>query len=266
MSQTTPLTLDDLHAELRPCRRCLEEGYWIAPGPVFSRGAGAGLMLIGQAPGPTEAVVKRPFNAGSGKRLFKWLAEAGWDETDFRSAAYMTAITKCYPGRSDSGKGDRVATPFEQALCRPWLEQELRLVNPRLLILVGGLAIKLLYPPSVRLAEIIGTAAWFPPETADPLNFDLNQAVIVTTADGRPLTAAEGNGDDPGATKRQNLAVRALDDSGRPSAVGGRPSGRFIVPLPHPSGASLWPNKAENQVLIRRALALLAEIRAAYQL
>ena len=88
---------DELHSELAACRRCLEEGYWIAPGPVFSRGAGAGLMLIGQAPGPTEAVVKRPFNAGSGKRLFKWLAEAGWDEADFRATAYMTAITKCYP-------------------------------------------------------------------------------------------------------------------------------------------------------------------------
>ena len=61
------------------------------------------------------------------------------------------------------------------------VEQELRLVNPRLLILVGGLAIKLLYPPSVRLDEIIGTAAYFPPEVADPLNFDLNQAQIVTS-------------------------------------------------------------------------------------
>ena len=49
-------TFEELHSELRGCRRCLEEGYWIAPGPVFSRGAGAGLMLIGQAPGPTEAV------------------------------------------------------------------------------------------------------------------------------------------------------------------------------------------------------------------
>ena len=231
---TTAIGFDELHAELAACRRCLEEGYWIAPGPVFSRGAGAGLMLIGQAPGPTEAVVKRPFNAGSGKRLFKWLAEAGWDEAEFRATAYMTAITKCYPGRSDTGKGDRVATPFEQALCRPWLEQELRLVKPRLLILVGGLAIKLLYPPSVRLDEIIGTAAYFAPGVDDPLNFDLSQAKIVTSDQWLMTSEVEAR------LTRQ---------------------GRFVVPLPHPSGASLWPNRPENQVLISRAMVLLREIR-----
>ncbi len=238
---TPAIGFDELHDELRGCRRCLEEGYWIAPGPVFSRGAGAGLMLIGQAPGPTEAIVKRPFNAGSGKRLFKWLAEAGWDEAEFRATAYMTAITKCYPGRSDSGKGDRVATPFEQALCRPWLEQELRLVNPRLLILVGGLAIKLLYPATMRLDEIIGTAAYFPPEVADPLNFDLSQAKIVASGEWR----VAGEEAKP-VTRHSPLATR---------------HSRFVVPLPHPSGASLWPNKPENQVLISRAMALLREIR-----
>ena len=231
---TTALGFDELHAELAACRRCLEEGYWIAPGPVFSRGAGAGLMLIGQAPGPTEAVVKRPFNAGSGKRLFKWLAEAGWDEAEFRATAYMTAVTKCYPGRSGNGKGDRVATPFEQSLCRPWLEQELRLVRPRLLILVGGLAIKLLYPPSVRLDEIIGTAAYFAPGVDDPLNFDLSQAKIVTSDQWLMTSEVEAR------LTRQ---------------------GRFVVPLPHPSGASLWPNRPENQVLISRAMVLLREIR-----
>jgi uracil-DNA glycosylase len=242
----TPGGFDELHDELRACRRCLEEGYWIAPGPVFSRGAGAGLMLIGQAPGPTEAVVKRPFNAGSGKRLFKWLAEAGWDEADFRATATMTAITKCYPGRSDSGKGDRVATPFEQALCRPWLEQELRLVKPRLLILVGGLAIKLLYPPSARLVDIIGTAAYFPPGVADPLNFDLSQAQIVTSEQW------------PVISENEVLLTRYSPPATR--------HGRFVVPLPHPSGASLWPNRPENQVLIRRAMALLRLIREREQL
>lgn len=79
-----------LHAELRACRLCLEAGYEIAPGPVFRGGLESRLMLIGQAPGPTEAVVKRPFNAGSGRRLFQWLAEAGWDEEEFRRRHYMT--------------------------------------------------------------------------------------------------------------------------------------------------------------------------------
>ncbi len=231
MDNHVTITLDILHAELRNCRRCLEEGYWIVPGPVFSGGADAKVMLIGQAPGITEGQVKRPFNAGSGKRLFQWLAEAGWDEGEFRANAYMTAVTKCYPGRNDNGKGDRVATPFEQALCRPWLEQEIRLVNPRLMLLVGGLAIKLLFPASARLNELVGTAAYFPPEAlaADPLNFDLGQAELVSAVDDRPL-------------------------------------GRYVVPLPHPSGASLWPNQPANKVLISRAMQLLGEIRQAHNL
>ncbi|CUS03078.2 putative Uracil-DNA glycosylase superfamily [Candidatus Promineifilum breve] len=233
MSSINELTT--LQAEIRTCRRCLEEGYWIAPGPVLSGGPAARVMLIGQAPGITEAQVKRPFNAGSGRRLFQWLGQAGWDETDFRARAYMTAVTKCYPGRSNSGQGDRVATPFEQALCRPWLEQELKLIEPRLLILVGGLAIKLLYPPAARLNEIIGTAAYFPLEALnDPLNFDLSQATIVTSEQG--------------------------------VLTGHSPAGRYIVPLPHPSGASLWPNKPENKGLIDQALGLLAHIRTVNEL
>ena len=247
MSSINELTT--LQTEIRTCRRCLEEGYWIAPGPVLSGGPAARVMLIGQAPGITEAQVKRPFNAGSGRRLFQWLGQAGWDETTFRARAYMTAVTKCYPGRSSSGQGDRVATPFEQALCRPWLEQELKLIDPRLLILVGGLAIKLLYPPTARLNEIIGTAAYFPPEALrDSLNFDLSQATLVTSDERR-------------ATRKEGVPTRHLSLVTRHS-----PGGRFVVPLPHPSGASLWPNKAENQVLIDHALGLLAHIRKIHEL
>ena len=241
------LNLDALHTQLRPCRLCLDAGYWIAPGPVFSSGPAPRVMLIGQAPGITEGQVKRPFNAGSGKRLFKWLAEAGWDEAEFRATAYMTAVTKCYPGPNAGGKGDRVASRAEQALCRPWLEREVRLVNPRLMLLVGGLAIKLLYPASIRLDQIIGTGAWFPPDAlaADPLNFDLRQAQIVTS-DERRTTSEEG-------IRHSSFVTRHA-------------AGRFVVPLPHPSGASLWPNAPENQVLIHRAIALLREIRAAHDL
>lgn len=221
-----------LHAELRACRLCLEAGYEIAPGPVFRGGLESRLMLIGQAPGPTEAVVKRPFNAGSGRRLFQWLAEAGWDEEEFRRRHYMTAVTKCYPGRSTTGKGDRVASKAEQALCRPYLEREIALVNPRVILLVGGLAIRLFYPASARLENVVGTAAYFPPDTlTDPVHFDLSQA-------------------------EQLAAFDPAKDR----------CGRWVVPLPHPSGASLWPNKAENRVLIGRAMALLGEIRQTFEL
>lgn len=248
------IALQTLHAEMRACRLCLEAGYPITPTPIFRGGPEARAMLIGQAPGITEPVAGRPFNAGSGRRLFKWLAEAGWDEEEFRERVYMTAVNKCYPGPNVGGKGDRVPSRAEQALCRPFLEREIRLINPRLMILVGGLAIKLLYPAGARLDEIVGTAAYFPPEAlaADPLNFDLSQAETITTLEDLQSHLTQGRQD---AKEEPNIPFalsRPCDDP---------PQGRFVVPLPHPSGASLWPNRPENQALISRAMALLRHIR-----
>lgn len=186
-----------LQTEMRACRRCLEAGYQIVPGAVFSGPAPAALMLVGQAPGVTEAEVKRPFNASSGTRLFQWLAVAGLDEDDFRRDCYMTAVTKCYPGKHAGGKGDRRPTRAEQALCRPFLEQELALVQPQGILAVGGLAIETLLGRKLRLAETVG---------------------------------------------------RVFEREGR-----------WVLPLPHPSGASLWPNKPENQARLEQALARLRD-------
>jgi len=85
-----------LHSQIRACRKCLEAGHWIAPGAVVHGVHTAQVMTIGQAPGPTEAVVKRPFNAGSGRRLFEWLGEAGFEEARFRATQYMTAVTNIF--------------------------------------------------------------------------------------------------------------------------------------------------------------------------
>jgi uracil-DNA glycosylase len=146
-----------LQAQVRACRKCAEAGYWIAPGPVVHGVHTAQVMTIGQAPGVTEAQVKRPFNAGAGRRLFQWLAEAGFDEAQFRATQAMTAVTKCYPGKASGGHGDRVPSRAEQALCRPWLEQEIALINPRLVIPIGRLAIGLFYDTGRPLEAIIGT-------------------------------------------------------------------------------------------------------------
>jgi uracil-DNA glycosylase family 4 len=149
--------LANLQSQIRACLKCHEAGYWIAPGPVVHGVHTAKIMTIGQAPGPTEAVVKRPFNAGSGRRLFQWLGEAGFDEAEFRAKMYMTAVTKCYPGKGKGGHGDRVPSKEEQALCRPWLDQELALVNPKLIIPIGKLAIGLFFDTSLTLDTLIGT-------------------------------------------------------------------------------------------------------------
>ena len=224
--------LANLQQEMRACRLCAAAGHDIVPGAVFQGGAGAEVLLIGQAPGVTEVAAKRPFNAGSGRRLFEWLGAAGWEEPDFRARHYMTAVTKCYPGRGGNGKGDRVPSRAEQALCRPFLEREMALVNPRLIIPVGGLAIRLFYPAGARLHDTIGSAAYFPAASlANPVNFSLRQA-------------------------RQ---LRAFDaDLPR--------TGRWLVPLPHPSGASLWHNRPENRALIDQAVQILAGVRQAWGL
>ncbi|MGW8319377.1 MAG: uracil-DNA glycosylase family protein [Candidatus Promineifilaceae bacterium] len=225
-------SLIELQEEMRACRRCLASGFEIVPGAIFSGGAAAKVMIIGQAPGVTEVEAQRPFNAGSGKRLFGWLKQAGWEETQFRNQQYMTAVTKCYPGKSSNGRGDRVPTRAEQRLCRPFLERELALVDPRLVIPVGGLAIRLFFENGARLKDVIGTAAYVPSET------QVGSAAI-------ELTRAE---------------QRREFDAALPMA------GRWIVPLPHPSGASTWPNLPGNRALIERAIGLLAEIRQAWDL
>ena len=123
----THVTLEELHDEMRSCQLCLKAGYDVYPKAIFSGKIGAKMMIIGQAPGITEVEAGRPFNAGSGTRLFQWLESAGIDEIEFRSMQYMTSCTKCFPGKAKNGSGDRVPSKPEQALCRPFLENEIRL-------------------------------------------------------------------------------------------------------------------------------------------
>ena len=98
-------------------------------------------MLIGQAPGQTEAQGGRAFTGRAGKTLFRWLAEGAIDESVWRERVLMAAMTRCYPGPGPSGRGDRVPTPAELCSCRSWLDEELMIVRPRVLVLVGRLAI-----------------------------------------------------------------------------------------------------------------------------
>jgi uracil-DNA glycosylase len=112
-------------------------------------------MLVGQAPGQVEAAGGKPFAGRAGKTLFRWLERAGIDEETARNRIYIAAVTRCYPGPSPSGRGDRVPSPAEQDKCSVWLDQEMRLIRPRLLIPVGRLAIAR-FLPNLPLDEIIG--------------------------------------------------------------------------------------------------------------
>ena len=101
------------------------------------------------------------------------------------------------PGARKSGSGDRVPTPAEQRLCRPYLDAEITLVNPDVILPVGRLAINLFYPTGLALEQVIGTQ-------------------------------------------------KQVD-------------GRWVIPLPHPSGASRWHQSEPNRRLVQQALALLTE-------
>jgi uracil-DNA glycosylase family 4 len=182
----------ELHRKMRGCKLCLKAGYDVHPKAIFSGNIGAQIMIIGQAPGITEVEAGRPFNAGSGTRLFQWLEAAGIDETSFRSDHYMTSVTKCFPGKAKNGSGDRVPSRAEQALCRPYLDAEIKLINPKMILPVGRLAINLFFPAQASLGEIIGNE-------------------------------------------------KILDQ-------------RWIIPLPHPSGASRWHQVEENRSKIDQAI------------
>lgn len=131
--------LDAHRGRLAECRTC-------APGavrgrPILSLARAPRVMLVGQAPGATEAHGGRPFAGRAGKTLFRWLASVGIEEQAWRADVYMAAITRCYPGPHPAGRGDRVPAPHERAACAGWLDAELRLIRPRLIVPVGRLAI-----------------------------------------------------------------------------------------------------------------------------
>ena len=126
----------------------------MVPPPVVGSPVLSKILLVGQAPGDKEPVMQRPFAWTAGKQLFKWFATLGVDEVDFRQRVYMAATCRCFPGKNPRG-GDRVPSEVEVATCRPWLERELELLRPTLLIPIGRLAIQQ-FLPSTQLVEQIG--------------------------------------------------------------------------------------------------------------
>lgn len=122
--------------------------------PVVGLPVRSQVLLVGQAPGAKEAVLRRPFAWTAGKTLFGWFAGIGLDEQAFRRRVYMAAVCRCFPGKNRKG-GDRVPARDEIERCAPWLDEELRLLAPRLLLPVGRLAIGR-FLPHAKLEEVIG--------------------------------------------------------------------------------------------------------------
>ena len=113
------------------------------------------VLLVGQAPGVREPVAGKPFAWTAGRTLFRWFEEAsGLTEEAVRKKIYFAAVCRCFPGKAPGGS-DRVPNPQEIENCSSWLNRELEILHPRLVIPVGKLAIAQ-FVPLVRLDEIIG--------------------------------------------------------------------------------------------------------------
>jgi uracil-DNA glycosylase family 4 len=134
-------SLASLQRDNRCCRACAVAGFHLESLPIFEGHAGQRAYLYGQAPGIVEAEEGRPWRGRAGKTLRDWL---GLDEDAFSETFYCAAVTRCYPGKAPSGRGDRTPTPKERALCAEWREHELRLLRPELVVTVGGLAARAL--------------------------------------------------------------------------------------------------------------------------
>jgi uracil-DNA glycosylase len=192
-------SLASLQRDLSRCRACVEAGFPLESWPVHAPGSGQRAYIYGQAPGPVEGVERLPWRGSAGRKLREWL---GLGEEEFYASFYCASVTRCDPGRSPTGRGDRTPEPREQELCAFWRNWELELLRPELIVTVGLLALK------------------------RQLGF---------------------------TTLTPHIGERYEQD------------GVVVIPLPHPSGASSWPNVPANRERLDRALALVrSELRRIY--
>jgi uracil-DNA glycosylase len=154
----------DLNRRLRTCRLCHLAGYLDEresiplardpdPDAPLPR-----ILLVGQSPGLRATVEYTPFAGAASEKMKAWFETAGIGRDDFYRKIHFSAVTKCYPGRLPGARGDRVPTPQEQALCRPWLDRQLEILRPPVVLLVGMLAIRALLGNVESLSAVVGTS------------------------------------------------------------------------------------------------------------
>jgi uracil-DNA glycosylase len=145
-----------LQQRILSCRLCEEHGYIPAARPLAGGRPGDRLMVIGQAPGHRSVAKGRSFSGPGGTILQKWLEQAGFPPGYLHEHTYLSSLTRCDPGRNPRGDGDRRPSPAEVALCRPFLDAELQLLRPKVILLVGTMAIETFFG-KVNLEDVIGT-------------------------------------------------------------------------------------------------------------
>src|SRR4029077_13822853 len=144
-----------LQAACRGCHVCVDAGIIPEANPTFSGVWGAPFFLVGQAPGPAERESRRPFSGRAGKELDRWMLRAGFAiAEEFWRLTYIAALIRCFPGRNRAGNGDLRPPPAAVANCAQWLDADLELLKPRVVILVGQMAITRFLGPGTLEARV----------------------------------------------------------------------------------------------------------------
>jgi uracil-DNA glycosylase len=197
-------SLTSLQRDNRVCRACAEAGYPLESLSIVQPYRGQRAYMFGQAPGAVEGVERRPWRGRAGRTLRRWLE---LDEDEFYDTFYCASVTRCYPGKAPSGRGDRTPTPREQELCAFWREWELRLLRPRLIVPVGGLAVRRLLGLK-SVTECVGRRLEYNGAVAIPLPHPSGASGWLNDPANRERVAE--------ATKLIRAELRALDrNSGR---------------------------------------------------
>ncbi|MPZ14730.1 MAG: uracil-DNA glycosylase [Chloroflexi bacterium] len=149
-----------LMRQVAACRACQLHGFLTEVRPVTAEAREARVLVIGQAPGPVTHREGIHFAGPAGRTLAGWFEAAGFPSGAAHkwptlSAVWLTSLTRCFPGPSASGNGDRAPTSREVALCRPFLEEEIRVVDPDVIVLVGAMAVRAFLGP-IKLEDAVG--------------------------------------------------------------------------------------------------------------
>jgi len=139
-------TWDQLCDAMHGCFACplCQSRTRVVPG-VFP--AGARLLLVGEAPGRNEDEGGLPFIGRSGRLLDTLLAEVGLERTDL---AVLNTV-KCRP------PDNRPPRRSEAATCRPWLQAQLEVIDPQVVVTLGGAALAWALGPAARIGSVHGT-------------------------------------------------------------------------------------------------------------
>ena len=205
-------TLDGLRRESTACRGC--DLYKRATQTVFGEGAShARIVLVGEQPGNDEDLAGRPFVGPAGRVLDEALAQAGIE----RRSLYVTNAVKHFKWASDDGGKRRIhdkPRADEVEACRPWLERELWLIEPRVIVCLGVTAAR----------SVVG------------------RGVTISTARGRPLPSRFGV---PAfVTAHPSAILRMRERADREAALA-----RFVADLDAACrAAGLTPHVSKNRI------------------